>query len=41
MLTELLAEAAEGRERAWVLADYELPAGLTGVRLAASVDLGD
>ncbi|MFY8119040.1 MAG: ABC transporter [Roseateles sp.] len=41
VLTELLAEAAEGRERAWVLADYELPAGLTGLRLAASVDLGD
>lgn len=41
VLTELLAEAAEGRERAWVLADYELPAGLAGVRLAATVDLGD
>jgi ABC-type multidrug transport system ATPase subunit len=41
LLSELLAEAAEGRERAWVLADYELPAGLAGVALATSIDLGD
>jgi ATPase subunit of ABC transporter with duplicated ATPase domains len=41
LLTELLAEAAEGRERAWVLADYELPPGLAGLPLAATLDLGD
>lgn len=41
LLSELLAEAAQGRERAWVLADYELPAALAGVRLAATIDLGD
>lgn len=44
VLTELLAEAAEaaqGSERAWVLADYELPAGLSGAPLAATLDLGD
>ncbi|QPF76237.1 ABC transporter [Roseateles sp. DAIF2] len=41
LLGELLAEAAEGRERAWVLADYELPAALAGVPLAATIELGD
>ena len=41
LLTELLAEAAESRARAWVLADYELPSGLADVPLAATVDLGD
>lgn len=41
VLTELLVEAAEGSERAWVLADYELPPGLVGVPLAATLDLGD
>jgi ABC-type transport system involved in cytochrome c biogenesis ATPase subunit len=41
LLSELLAEAAEGRERAWVIADYELPAGLVGVLLAGVIDLGD
>ena len=41
LLSELLAEAAEGRERAWVLADYELPSGLTGGALAARIELGD
>jgi len=41
LLSELLSEAAEGAERAWVLADYELPAALAGVRLAGLIDLGD
>ncbi|MFT3957316.1 MAG: ATP-binding cassette domain-containing protein [Piscinibacter sp.] len=44
VLGELLAEAAEpadGERRAWVLADYELPPLLAGVRLAALIDLGD
>lgn len=41
LLGELLAEAAESRKRAWVLADYELPAALAGVPLAATVELGE
>jgi ABC-type transport system involved in cytochrome c biogenesis ATPase subunit len=36
-----LAQAAEDPRRAWVLADYELPAGLAGVPLAGRIDLGD
>lgn len=41
LLCELLAEAAEDRSRAWVLADYVLPAALAGVPLAARIELGD
>lgn len=41
LLSELLAEAAEGTDRAWVLAGYELPVALAGVRLAGLIDLGD
>ena len=44
VLTRLLAEAAAGQRRAWVLADGELPAGLAGLPvlpLAGLVDLGD
>ena len=41
VLNALLIEAAESTERAWVVADYALPAGLAGVRLAALIDLGD
>jgi len=44
LLSELLAKAAtltEGTDRAWVLADYELPAALAGVQLAGLIDLGD
>lgn len=41
VLNELLAEAATERTRAWVLADYARPAGLSGVTLAAEIDLGD
>jgi ABC-type multidrug transport system ATPase subunit len=41
LLAELLAEAAQDEVRAWVLADYELPAALAGVRLAGLVELGD
>jgi ABC-type transport system involved in cytochrome c biogenesis ATPase subunit len=41
VLSELLAEAAGDTRRAWVLADYELPAGLAGVPLAARIELGD
>jgi ABC-type transport system involved in cytochrome c biogenesis ATPase subunit len=41
VLNELLGEAAADRTRAWVLADYELPAGLAGVALAAQIELGD
>ena len=33
LLTELLVEAAGLRDRAWVLADYALPAGLAGAGL--------
>ena len=41
VLTQLLTEAAAGRERAWVVADGQLPQGLAGVALAARIDLGD
>lgn len=41
LLTALLAEAAEDRQRCWVIADHELPQGLEGVTLAGRVDLGD
>lgn len=41
LLSELLAEAAANRQRAWVIADYELPAGLASLPLAASIELGD
>ncbi|MEJ5999313.1 ABC transporter ATP-binding protein [Paucibacter soli] len=40
VLNELLSEAAVDGVRAWVLADYALPAGLAGVALAAQIDLG-
>jgi len=41
VLNELLCEAAAERSRAWVLADYALPAGLAGVALAGQIELGD
>ncbi|WP_349741128.1 ABC transporter ATP-binding protein [Roseateles cavernae] len=41
LLSELLAEAADSAQRAWVIADYALPAGLGGVALAALIELGD
>ena len=41
VLAELLAEAAESERRAWVLADYDLPPRLAGIRLAGVIDLGD
>jgi ABC-type multidrug transport system ATPase subunit len=37
-ITELLQDAAAHSQRAWVLADYQAPAG---VPLAATIDLGD
>lgn len=37
----LVAEAANQAGRAWLLADYALPAGLAQVRLAGLIDLGD
>lgn len=37
-LTELLQDVATRTQRAWVLADYQAPAG---VPLAATIDLGD
>lgn len=40
LLTRLLAEAAAQATRAWVIADHERPAVLTGLRLSV-VDLGD
>jgi ABC-type multidrug transport system ATPase subunit len=40
-LVTRLAQAAEDLRHAWVLADYELPAGLAGVPLAGRIDLGD
>ncbi|MFZ2987041.1 ABC transporter ATP-binding protein [Ideonella sp.] len=41
ILCEVLAEAAQRRDRAWLLADYVLPSGLRGVPLMAVVNLGD
>jgi ABC-type multidrug transport system ATPase subunit len=40
-LTRCLLEASHGRRRAWVVADYALPADLDDIRLAGLVDLGD
>ena len=41
ILTDLLDEAAGHDERAFVVADYELPPGLSRERLAGFIDLGD
>lgn len=41
VLTRLLSEATAGTERAWVMADYLMPAGIEPSRLAGLVDLGD
>ncbi|MBB4844159.1 ABC-type multidrug transport system ATPase subunit [Paucibacter oligotrophus] len=41
VLRELLLEAAAQRERAWLLADYQLPDGLADALLQTQVDLGD
>jgi ABC-type transport system involved in cytochrome c biogenesis ATPase subunit len=41
VLGELLADAAEDETRAWVLADYALPAVLDDVKLASEIELGD
>lgn len=41
VLDELLAEAAEGTTRAWVVADYAWPERLAGLPLAWRLDLGD
>lgn len=40
-LSQVLAEAARGTDRAWVVADYEPPEDLEGVSLAEVVMLGD
>jgi ABC-type nitrate/sulfonate/bicarbonate transport system ATPase subunit len=40
-LVNRLVQAAEDPRHAWVLADYELPAGLAGVPLAGRIGLGD
>jgi ABC-type multidrug transport system ATPase subunit len=41
VLSQLLAEAAQGTQRAWVVADHGLPTALDGVPLAGVLDLGD
>lgn len=41
VLARLLSAAAASPSRAWVIADYELPASLADVPLAARVELGD
>jgi len=41
LLAELLSEAATHPRRAWVLADYEWPAGLAPAAPAQVIDLGD
>ena len=40
-LADILADAAASAERAWVVADYELPASLAGLALRTTIDLGD
>lgn len=40
-LTRVLAEAAGSEDRAWVIADFECPAGLQGTHLTGLIDLGD
>ncbi len=39
--TEVLRQAAAGRQRSWVLADHALPVGLLRRQLVGVVDLGD
>jgi ABC-type transport system involved in cytochrome c biogenesis ATPase subunit len=41
LVMELLGEAVEDRQRAWVVADHELPQELAPGALAALIDLGD
>ena len=41
LLAQLLTDAAASQSRAWVIADYELPAWLAGVPLSGVIDLGD
>ena len=41
LLAQLLIKAAASPNRAWVIADYELPAWLVGVPLSGVIDLGD
>ena len=41
VLSDILAGAAASADRAWVVADYDLPAGLAGRTLAATIELGD
>ena len=41
LLAQLLAAAAANQSLAWVIADYELPACLSGLALAGLIDLGD
>jgi ABC-type multidrug transport system ATPase subunit len=41
VLSELLTDAAEDRQRAWVVADYEPPGDLAAVAWAGVIDLGD
>lgn len=40
-LGALLAEAASHPSRAWVVADFERPEAMAGLRLSAEIDLGD
>ena len=41
VLSELLLDAADDEARAWVLADYALPAALEDAPLAGVIELGD
>ena len=41
VLDSVLGEAAVRGDRAWVVADHAMPAGLAGLRWAGWVDLGD
>jgi ABC-type multidrug transport system ATPase subunit len=41
VVSEVLAEAAAQRERAWLLADYTLPPSLSEAQLVGLIDLGD
>lgn len=41
VVSEVLSEAAEQADSAWVLADYTLPPSLTEAQLACLIDLGE
>jgi ABC-type transport system involved in cytochrome c biogenesis ATPase subunit len=41
VLSDILADAADLTDRAWIVADHEQPPGLAGITLSQTIDLGD